>query len=132
MLDNFKPYSSDPFTDNYGAINIFNALHQKNGQRYLKYRSDWEKAGQDWLPEFPLNLVFDLVDQCNLACPQCLRAPDLAKDYKDFILTSKYLDKKIIKRYLKKLVSTTSHLLILVEVVNVFYIQTLSKYVRIL
>ena len=33
----------------------------------------------------PLNLVFDLVDQCNLACPQCLRAPDLAKDYENFI-----------------------------------------------
>ena len=29
MLDNFKPYSSDPFTDNYGAINIFNVTSEK-------------------------------------------------------------------------------------------------------
>ena len=70
---------------------------KKNGERYAKYRKDWEKAGNKWLPEFPLNLVFDLVDQCNLACPQCLRAPDIAKDYEKFILTSKYLDKKTIK-----------------------------------
>ena len=100
MLNKSMPYSSDPFTQNYGAYNVYEALYKKNGERYAKYRKDWEKAGNKWLPEFPLNLVFDLVDQCNLACPQCLRAPDIAKDYEKFILTSKYLDKKIIKKIL--------------------------------
>ena len=100
MLDNSKPYSSDPFTDNYGAKNIFSALYEKNGERYSNYRREWEKAGSSWLPDYPLNLVFDLVDQCNLACPQCLRAPDLAAEYKDFIRTSKYLDKEVIKKIL--------------------------------
>ena len=100
MLNKSMPYSSDPFTQNYGAYNVYEALYKKNGERYAKYRKDWEKAGNKWLPEFPLNLVFDLVDQCNLACPQCLRAPDIAKDYEKFILTSKYLDKKTIKKIL--------------------------------
>lgn len=95
-----KQYSSDPFTKNYGADRISEMLYKRYGQRYLDYRKDWERAGPDWLPDYPINLVFDLVDKCNLACPQCLRAPDLIKDYDGFIGTRKYLPLGTIKKIL--------------------------------
>ena len=95
-----RQYSSDPYTKNFGTEVIARALEGRFGQRYLDYRKDWERAGPDWLPDFPINLVFDLVDKCNLACPQCLRAPDLIKDYDGYIGTQKYLSFDIIKKIL--------------------------------
>ena len=86
-----KPYSNDPYTANYGTDRIRQALGERYGERYFKYREDWNRAGFNWLPDYPINLVLDLVDKCNLACPQCLRAPDLIKDYGGFIGTKKYL-----------------------------------------
>jgi MoaA/NifB/PqqE/SkfB family radical SAM enzyme len=93
-------YSSDPYTRNYGSDKIRESLAAQYGQRYFDYRADWERAGPGWLPPFPVNLVFDLVDKCNLACPQCLRAPDLIKDYDGFIGTQKYLPYDVIARIL--------------------------------
>ncbi|MEK9968290.1 MAG: radical SAM protein [Ferrovibrio sp.] len=93
-------YSSDPYTHNYGADKIRTMLLDRYGQRYLDYRADWERADGNWLPDFPINLVFDLVDKCNLACPQCLRAPDLMKDFGGFIGTRKYLEYETIARIL--------------------------------
>ena len=102
MEDSLTPqqYSSDPFTKSFGVDRISRALDSRYGSRYQEYRADWERAGETWLPDFPLNVVFDLVDKCNLACPQCLRAPDLIKDYNGFIGTKKYLDTDIIKKIL--------------------------------
>ena len=100
LLTAEKQYSSDPYTRNFGAEVISEALKARYGQRYLGYRRDWERAGPDWLPDYPINLVFDLVDKCNLACPQCLRAPDLIKDYDGFIGTRKYLATDTIKKIL--------------------------------
>jgi len=94
------PYSSDPYTTSFGSDRIMQMLSARYGQRYHDYRADWERAGVDWQPDFPLNLVFDLVDNCNLACPQCLRAPDIIKEYGGFIGTRKILDYDTIERIL--------------------------------
>ena len=95
-------YSGDPYTRNYGADKIKKMLGDRYGQRYFDYRAAWDRAGPDWLPDYPINVVFDLVDKCNLACPQCLRAPDLIKDYDGFIGTKKYLPTETIKRILEE------------------------------
>ncbi len=95
-----QPYSSDPYTANYGSQHIKQMLGERYGERYYKYREDWARAGFDWLPDYPINLILDLVDKCNLACPQCLRAPDLVKDYGGFIGTKKYLNTDTILRIL--------------------------------
>ena len=95
-----KPYSNDPYTANYGTDRIRQALGERYGERYFKYREDWNRAGFNWLPDYPINLVLDLVDKCNLACPQCLRAPDLIKDYGGFIGTKKYLATETIIKIL--------------------------------
>ena len=100
MLSAEKQYSSDLYTKNFGADRISEALARRYGERYHAYRRDWERAGPDWLPDYPINLVFDLVDKCNLACPQCLRAPDLIKDYDGYIGTREYLSLETIKKIL--------------------------------
>jgi len=49
------------------------------GARYSEYRQLWGKAGKDFLPEFPLNLDFELVDDCNLRCRYCFRDEKISK-----------------------------------------------------
>ena len=100
MLSAETQYSSDPYTKTHGADLISRALAGRYGERYHDYRRDWERAGPEWLPDYPINLVLDLVDKCNLACPQCLRAPDLIKDYDGYIGTRKYLDYETIEKIL--------------------------------
>lgn len=43
------------------------------GEEYLAYRRAWERAGRNWLPEFPLHIDFQLMDQCNMRCVFCPR-----------------------------------------------------------
>lgn len=101
MLSSELQYNkSDAFTKNFGADKIYRMLAERYGERYHAYRRDWQRAGPDWLPDFPVNLVLDLVDKCNLACPQCLRAPDLIKGYGGFIGTLKFLDYPVVERIL--------------------------------
>ena len=92
--------TSDAFTKNFGADKIYRMLAERYGQRYHAYRRYFQRAGPDWMPDYPLNMVLDLVDKCNLACPQCLRAPDLIKDYDGYIGTQEYLDYAVIERIL--------------------------------
>jgi len=43
-------------------------------QRYWKYRSEWDESENcDTDFPFPINLDFETVDACNLACPHCIR-----------------------------------------------------------
>src|SRR2546428_10212133 len=43
------------------------------GEEYLDYRQAWERAGPNWLPEFPLHIDFQLMDECNMRCVFCPR-----------------------------------------------------------
>lgn len=43
------------------------------GEKYRAYRLAWEKAGPGWLPEFPLHIDFQLIDECNMRCAFCPR-----------------------------------------------------------
>lgn len=95
-----QAYSTDQYTASYGSGRVKQMLGERYGQRYHDYRTAWEKAGPNWIPDYPINMVFDLVDKCNLACPQCLRAPDLIKNYPGQIGTKKYLPTDIVKRIL--------------------------------
>lgn len=91
---------TDPYTRSIGVDKIRTMLAEKYGQRYFDYRADWERAGADWLPDYPINLVLDLVDSCNLACPQCLRAPDLMKGFEGYINTAKQLKTDVVMKIL--------------------------------
>lgn len=102
MNTKIVPYSSDPFTKTYGTQKVQELLTQRHGEKYIKYRQDWEKAGPNHIPTFPLNLVLDLIDVCNLSCPQCLRAPDLIKEYGGYIGTLKKLSSNKIFEILEE------------------------------
>lgn len=43
------------------------------GEDYLAYRRAWEKAGPNWIPEFPLHIDFQVMDECNMRCSFCPR-----------------------------------------------------------
>jgi uncharacterized Fe-S cluster-containing radical SAM superfamily protein len=95
-------YGVDRYTKTFGRDRIVDMLTARHGQRYLDYRAAWRKAGPDWLPDYPLNVIFDLVDRCNQACPQCLRAPDLIKDYSGFLGTRKAIPHETVQRIMEE------------------------------
>jgi radical SAM protein with 4Fe4S-binding SPASM domain len=99
LTDAFQ-YSGDPFTHNYGAETVRAMFVRRYGERYTRYREDWARTERYWTPDFPLNLVFDLIDKCNLACPQCLRAPDLIGKYPTMLGTKKSVSIEDIIRML--------------------------------
>jgi len=49
------------------------------GARYSEYRQLWNQAGKDFLPDFPINLDFELIDACNLRCRHCFRNEEIAQ-----------------------------------------------------
>lgn len=91
---------NDKFTTSIGISKIVAMLEERHGERYSLYRQAWENASRGILPDFPLNLIFDLIDSCNLKCPQCLRSPDLLDDYKGYIGTQGVLTLDDISRVL--------------------------------
>ena len=78
-------YNNDVYTRSYNADVIRTALIQRYGRRYLDYREAWAKSEKFELLPFPINLVFDLINVCNLKCPMCLRSEDLIKDYPELL-----------------------------------------------
>jgi radical SAM protein with 4Fe4S-binding SPASM domain len=91
VLDSAEKYSGDIYTDSFGAGIVAEKLQARYGQRYTDYRQTWARAEALELQDFPVNLVFDLIDGCNLACPQCLRSVDLIGEYEGFLNTRKKL-----------------------------------------
>ncbi|MBN1162054.1 MAG: radical SAM protein [Dehalococcoidales bacterium] len=50
---------------------------EKFGDKYLQYRKEWESSATgDYLPAFPLQIDFEIIDYCNLKCIMCPRSID--------------------------------------------------------
>lgn len=53
------------------------SLTAKYGDRYVRYREDYQQyvtnvaSGYPFLPDFPLTMVMELVNRCNLDCVMC-------------------------------------------------------------
>jgi wyosine [tRNA(Phe)-imidazoG37] synthetase (radical SAM superfamily) len=84
-------YQLDPYTRSYNADVVRAALTARYGQRYLDYRAQWARSERFELLPFPINLVFDLINVCNLKCPMCLRSEDLIRDYPELALSREKL-----------------------------------------
>lgn len=84
-------YSNDTYTRSYNANAVRAALTQRYGDRYLAYREEWARSERFELLPFPINVVFDLINVCNLKCPMCLRSEDLIKDYPELKLSREKL-----------------------------------------
>jgi len=74
-------YQLDPYTQTYNTDVVREALTRRYGQRYLDYRERWARSERFEVMPFPINLVFDLINVCNLKCPMCLRSEDLIDEY---------------------------------------------------
>jgi len=53
------------------------------GERYLKYRQQWQLAGKlDYEPEFPLYIMLEQTYRCNMRCVSCIHGyPHLRKKF---------------------------------------------------
>jgi len=85
-------------TISFGSDIVARELYKKYGQRYLDYRVKWETAREGELLEFPVNLVFDLINSCNLKCPQCLRAEEFFDDYGKFLSKKALLTPEFVRK----------------------------------
>ncbi|MBF0328465.1 MAG: radical SAM protein [Nitrospirae bacterium] len=58
----------------YTEKDIFKYLISIYGDRFEKYRTEWQLSSEGkYLPNFPLCLNYELIDNCNLRCIHCAR-----------------------------------------------------------
>jgi radical SAM protein with 4Fe4S-binding SPASM domain len=58
---------------------VDNLYLKRFGKKYKEYRQLWNKAGKDFLPDFPIHIDIELIDACNLACIHCFRNEEIAR-----------------------------------------------------
>lgn len=82
------------------------ALTAKYGQRYVRYREDYQRyitnvaGGYQFLPDFPLTMVMELVNRCNLDCIMCDQGfrNDAKKVSLDTVVLKKMFDEFKLRR----------------------------------
>ena len=56
---------------------LYDHLYPKFGKRFLEYRKKYENylndSGHEKLPSFPVSLILELVNRCNLECVMCFQ-----------------------------------------------------------
>ena len=66
---------------------LTDALTKKFGKRFSDYREKYFKVlnspknNYDYIPEYPLNVLVEVVNKCNLECPMCPRIELLEKNF---------------------------------------------------
>lgn len=66
-------------TTEFQAGNWEKPFGETFGKAYHVYRKNWERAGPDWIPNFPLHIDFQLMDECNMRCIFCPREKSVMK-----------------------------------------------------
>ncbi len=89
-----------PLTKRVEKKDIDEIFFKEFGQEYLDYRERWKKAGKDSIPDFPINLDIEPVDNCNYRCNFCYRN-EKAK-ISDDINTNVRFDMGLYERILKE------------------------------
>ena len=74
---------------------LYEHLYPKFGERYTRYREKYENYLKDqkhnYLPEFPISVILELINRCNLECPMCYQG--FRNDTKKNTLEIKNLEK---------------------------------------
>ena len=56
---------------------LYDHLYPKFGKRFLNYRSKYENYLKDnkhnSLPDYPISVILELVNRCNLECTMCFQ-----------------------------------------------------------
>jgi radical SAM protein with 4Fe4S-binding SPASM domain len=74
---------------------LLDELYPKYGERYLEYRKKYENYLIDkkhkFLPEYPISVILELVNRCNLECTMCFQG--YRNDSEKSVLDEKTLQK---------------------------------------
>ena len=74
---------------------LFNCLYPKFGKRFIDYRDKYENYLKDqehkYLPDFPISVILELVNRCDLECTMCYQG--FRNDAKKYTLEIKDLQK---------------------------------------
>jgi radical SAM protein with 4Fe4S-binding SPASM domain len=74
---------------------LFDELYPKYGDRYIEYRKKYENYLIDkkhkFLPEYPISVILELVNRCNLECTMCFQG--YRNDSAKSVLDEKTLEK---------------------------------------
>lgn len=103
------------------------SLTAKYGERYLRYREDYRRyvtnvaKGYPFLPDFPLTMVMELVNRCNLDCIMCDQGfrNDAKKVSLDEAILKKLFDEFKVRR-LPALILSVSEPLLYKNIQSVF------------
>lgn len=89
-----------PLTNRVEKRNIDEIFFKKFGQEYLNYREKWKKSGKDSIPDFPVNLDIEPIDNCNYRCNFCYRNDN--SKISDDINTNVKFDMDLYEKILKE------------------------------
>ena len=78
MNSSYSQAQGDPafkssMKERYNYLGVEERLQELLGETYKKYRNEWRKAGASHVPDFPIHIDFELIDECNLRCGFCSR-----------------------------------------------------------
>ena len=81
-----------------------NAMYEKYGERYIEYRSNWEKAlAGEYKPDYPMHIDLELANACNYRCSFCPYSQPPSERPKGYnIKDEKIMDMKIIEKVLSE------------------------------
>lgn len=68
------------------------------GGKFRHYREAWNNAGPDKIPDFPINLDIELIDQCNQNCIFCARNKKTHPNLPYSVNTGERLGEDIVDR----------------------------------
>ena len=79
---------------------LYDELFPKFGERYVDYRKKYENYLNDknhqYLPDYPISVILELVNRCNLECTMCFQG--FRNDTKKYTLEIEEL-KKLFKDF---------------------------------
>jgi len=104
---------------------LYNALYPKFGKRYIQYRDKYENYLKDhehkYMPSYPISVILELVNRCDLECTMCYQG--FRNDADKFTVDEKFLDKifeDFKKNKLSALMLTASEPLLYKHIDKVF------------
>lgn len=89
-----------PHNKRINAKKVDQIFIKEFGQEYIDYREKWRKSNKFSIPDFPVHLDIEVVDDCNYRCKFCFRNIDSA--ITDDINTGVQFDMDLYKRILEE------------------------------
>jgi len=83
MYDNIKRYSEK---------DVEELLTKELGERYSNYRKIWNNVDYENIPDFPIHIDFEVIDECNQRCIMCPRNAKTHPNVSYSLNTGKVLD----------------------------------------